>query len=368
MRTVAKDHLNYKAVISELQTLAKVDTHGYGEIFRTRVAETLRDLIDIPTFVAKVTEGRVRIGDNGVMFDDDVVEGVIAQRLMDILQASMNPRPLARFLQRLKANPTPTAIDEMYLWLESGKLPITDDGCFIAWKLVEEDFASGHRNPDGSKLFNLPGTVVEMDRELVDTRRDVTCSTGLHFCSWDYLPNFGFSRDTTRVVALKIAPEDVVSIPSDYDNTKGRAWRYLVLREVPKDECKDIFASRPVVTSFGVYDGEEDVEMDDYDDAADSDWVDVEEDCECMDHCMGTDPECPLLDGTPIDDAYGDEPCCDGVDGTADRDEPTFTHGKATFTAEQVRQNVSDYGQRGWSAMTGIPRTTIQEWLKRIPD
>ena len=62
-----------------------------------------------------------------------------------------------------------------------------------------------------------------------------TCSYGLHFCSEGYLRHFGGDR----VVILKINPRDVVSIPTDYNNTKGRCCRYEVIGEVgvnPEDE------------------------------------------------------------------------------------------------------------------------------------
>jgi hypothetical protein len=45
---------------------------------------------------------------------------------------------------------------------------------------------------------------------------------------------------------VKINPADVVSIPSDYNNMKGRASRYEVLREVEYD---DELRNTPVVKS-----------------------------------------------------------------------------------------------------------------------
>jgi hypothetical protein len=67
-----------------------------------------------------------------------------------------------------------------------------------------------------------------MDRNQVNDDARQTCSAGLHFCSEGYLRNFGGAR----VMILKINPRDVVSIPTDYDNSKGRACRYEVVGEV----------------------------------------------------------------------------------------------------------------------------------------
>ena len=355
MRTISKTHINYEKVASTIRSL----TGGGND---TRLLADLRAYVDIPSFIAKVTEGRVKVGDAGVMFDGEQVKGVIADRLLTMLQNGFDVRPLAKFLDRLKQNPTLTVIDEVYLWLESGNLPITEDGCFLAFKVVQGDFASWHLAPDGSKVYNRPGETVSMERTEVDDNRQETCSRGLHFCSWQYLPSF-YCGQGEKVVVVKVAPEDVVAIPYDYNNSKGRTWRYVVLSEVPHDECEHLFTNKPVVSAFGAYDSGSDDEASIEDDDV---WLDdpeedyvsgLDDDCECTDHCVATDPECSLYDGTPVSD-----PCCDGIDGT----EQIFTHRGNTWTETQVKENVADFGQRGWSAMSGVPRTTIQEWLKRI--
>lgn len=49
--------------------------------------------------------------------------------------------------------------------------------------------------------------------------------------NWDYSK----FRDEARTVIVKINPRDVVSIPTDYDNSKGRACRYEVIGELGVD-------------------------------------------------------------------------------------------------------------------------------------
>jgi hypothetical protein len=79
-------------------------------------------------------------------------------------------------------------------------------------------------------MSNAPGNVVEMERNTVDDNMNNTCSTGLHFCSKEYLAHFG--GHDSRTVILKINPRDVVSIPADYNATKGRTCRYEVIGEL----------------------------------------------------------------------------------------------------------------------------------------
>ena len=69
-----------------------------------------------------------------------------------------------------------------------------------------------------------------MRRNQVDEDKDRTCSYGLHFCSIAYLPHFLDSKDGKTMI-LKINPKDVVAIPADYNNTKGRTCRYEVVGE-----------------------------------------------------------------------------------------------------------------------------------------
>ena len=88
-------------------------------------------------------------------------------------------------------------------------------------------------------------TTVSMPRNLVNEDKDKTCSEGLHFCSYDYLQHFGGAR----IVVLKINPADIVSIPADYNNSKGRCSKYQVVDELevenklPKQAIPDGFVA-----------------------------------------------------------------------------------------------------------------------------
>ena len=137
---------------------------------------------------------------------------------------------LINFLSNLMENPSNRAVRELYDFLEYGKMPITTDGHFLAYKRVRADYKSVH---DG-QTDNSIGTILEMPRNQVNDNSHETCSYGLHFCSHEYLKHF--SGD--RVVILKVNPRDVVSIPADYNSTKGRACRYEVVGELSPEDVK----------------------------------------------------------------------------------------------------------------------------------
>lgn len=172
-------------------------------------------------------KGTVSVTNSSISYNGEVIHGVLVDRILDLLSQGFDIMPMVRFLENLYMNPADFARDELYLWLETSNLPITEDGFFLAYKNVNADFTSIH----GGVVKNDPGTVVSMPRNKVDDDRNRTCSAGLHFCSASYLPNFS-SAYGGKTVLLKINPADVVSIPSDYNNAKGRAWHYEVLSVV----------------------------------------------------------------------------------------------------------------------------------------
>lgn len=125
-----------------------------------------------------------------------------------------------------------TMLNELHLFLSSNEeLPITEDGAFLAYRVVQNDYYSKHPNPDGTRNRNCVGDVVDMDRKYVNPDRRETCDSGLHFCSLSYVPKYGCNNDD-RVMIVKIYPQDVVAIPYDYNNSKGRCCKYEVIGEV----------------------------------------------------------------------------------------------------------------------------------------
>jgi hypothetical protein len=139
--------------------------------------------------------------------------------------SGLNIDPMLLFLENLLQNPSHRAVEGLYRFLERCELPITDDGHFIAYKLVRENFTDMRTG----QFNNSVGSVVEMPRSQVDDDPDNTCSVGLHFCSIEYLKSF----HGQRLVAVKINPKDVVAIPRDYNDSKGRCSRYEVIQELP---------------------------------------------------------------------------------------------------------------------------------------
>lgn len=176
------------------------------------------------------------------------LQDALTKRIMKMAELGLDPRPMINFISNLYDNPSATAIAELYLFIDACDLPITEDGNFIAYKMVREDYMDIYSGTVSNKIGEEPS----MPRSMVDDRRSITCSQGLHFCSKAYLPHYGTGTGT-RCMLVSINPANVVSIPSDYNNAKGRTWTYEVVGEVDGNwrvalPEKD-FTTAPVVTA-----------------------------------------------------------------------------------------------------------------------
>ena len=170
----------------------------------------------------------------------------ITKRIMKMNEQVLDSQPLINFISNMYDNPSKTAVDELYLFLEACELPITEDGHFIAYKIVKNDYKDIY----SGTLDNSIGKTVSMPRNAVDDDRNRTCSAGLHFCSKDYLSHYGSgSRSNDRCILVKINPADVVSIPADYNNAKGRTWQYTVVGEVKDSDWRKTLSVEDYTTS-----------------------------------------------------------------------------------------------------------------------
>lgn len=215
--TVYTTNPNYDEVV------AAVREKDWEEVRRLAIPSTQMK----ERFTSAGLGDRVDIIGGVVYLDNRPMHNTLTDRIIQMNNEGYDVTPMARFLENLMENPSHQSVNELYDFLEKSDLPITEDGYFIAYKRVRDDYmdiASG-------TFDNSVGEVCEMPRNQVDDNRDNTCSAGLHFCSRSYLPHYG-AYDGCRTVIVKINPADVVSIPSDYNNAKGRTCRYEVIGEL----------------------------------------------------------------------------------------------------------------------------------------
>lgn len=210
--TINKQAHTYEMVLKAIRA---------GNEDQLRAAVNIRE--SIVTKLSKATS-KVRIENGKIFYIDREITGLIASRIFEVLRLGLDVTPMVTFIENLMQNPSKRAVDELFGFLTACSLPITEDGHFLAYKRVRADYLDCHSRT----IDNSLGTVVEMQRNMVDEDQNNTCSYGLHFCSYDYLKSFSGER----IMVLKINPADVVAIPVDYNNSKGRTCRYEVVGEL----------------------------------------------------------------------------------------------------------------------------------------
>lgn len=211
VHTINKNHMDFDRLVKAL---------------RESDWETVKDVIDPRKTILKYGAGNISIQGDKFFWKDKEMHNAITQRIIKMYKDGFPIDPMVKFFENLMENPSNTAVNELYLFLEGCSLPITPDGHFLAYKKVTEDYKDIYSNT----IDNSVGQVVSMERNEVDDERDRMCSYGLHFCSKEYLGVFGGCD--YPVMILKINPRDVVSIPRYYNNTKGRCCKYKVVDQL----------------------------------------------------------------------------------------------------------------------------------------
>lgn len=166
----------------------------------------------------------VKIVDKNIICNNRIYKGALSSEFIKYA-AENNKSKLATFkwfIKNCNMNPLPSAIEELYDFVFVNKLTVTPTGTVLLYKWVNEDYRDCH-----SRTFlNNPGLTIKMDRNRVDSNRHVTCSSGLHLCS------YGYGKFGTRLLLCEVHPRDVVSIPTDYNRSKLRCCQYTTLMDI----------------------------------------------------------------------------------------------------------------------------------------
>ena len=239
----------------------------------------------------------IEVKDGNLYVFDEPVHSTLATRVLSFLEAGLDCVHLFKFILKLNLNPSKRAVDELYTFLEHRALPITDNGNFLAYKAVREDYTDKYTG----KFLNTIDAVLEMPRNKVDDDKNVGCSYGFHAGTVEYAKDF-MGREG-HLMIVEINPADVVSIPTDCQFQKLRTSKYKVVGEYEIDLTDPLYASR-----FET-DQDDDVDLwdDDSDDEVCSDCLEESygncDDCDCCEGCCN----CSEDDDSEEDDSEEDE-------------------------------------------------------------
>jgi hypothetical protein len=189
---------------------------------------------DIVSHINSYCEGYVNCDNGTLSWDGIKMPDMFTGTILDMVKQGFPFEPMLNFLDNMSQNPSDHAIIELFDFMENKNMPITMDGCFLAYKAVGPDFKDIY-----SRTFdNSVGSVCSVPRNEVDKNRDNGCGRGLHVGAIDYAKSYGGINiddnngdgdDGNQLVICKVNPRDVVSVPTDHKFQKLRTCRYEVV-------------------------------------------------------------------------------------------------------------------------------------------
>tara|TARA_Y100001933_G_scaffold263924_1_gene327418 strand:- start:3744 stop:5456 length:1713 start_codon:yes stop_codon:yes gene_type:complete len=224
----------------------------------------VENMLDVKNGYKEFSNGRIAVDGDNLIYDGAIIHNVLTQRIVEMIHNGDEATPMLNFLVNLMDNPSEGSIDQLYTFLEHENLPITEDGCFLAYKAINRDYTDKYTG----KISNKVGEKVKMPYEEVTADPKLHCSSGLHCGSIEYVRCYGnFKTDENgehigdRLVTVKVNPNAVVSVPEDSDRQKVRVYRYVV-----HEEIENPYDLVPKYEAPVYYDDEGNVYDEDYDD------------------------------------------------------------------------------------------------------
>lgn len=211
-------------------------------------------LIDIPAAITSYTGGDVVVQGGKLFYRGVEVNDNLSKLILGFVKSGQPEAadPFKKFLANCRQNPDIRLVDTIFDWCVAGNMPITPEGELIAWKIVSKDWMSLRAGKRGHLRHQI-GDVVSEPREECDPNRNQTCSSGIHFCSLEYLEKGGYGGGLSggnRIIAVVINPADITAIPTDYNLSKGRCCKLRVVGEVEPSKVPGYYGSSKVYSGW----------------------------------------------------------------------------------------------------------------------
>lgn len=227
-----RTNTGFQVIVDDEVQLVDKEHANYDELWECVKNDDEEGFMDLYTIENMVTnhfeDTGVEVQDGQVLYNGQVVENTLADMIIDLTEEGDDAKYMVRFLDNLMDNPSKRAVDELYDFLAHRGMPITEDGCFVAYKAVRGNYRDKYTNT----IDNSVGQVVEMPRNQVDDDKSRTCSYGYHVGAFSYAGTAGWYYNSgDHVMKVKVNPRDAVSVPADHNATKLRVCRYEVIGE-----------------------------------------------------------------------------------------------------------------------------------------
>jgi len=198
----------------------------------------------------------ITIEDGVVMYNGVAVHNVVSDLILRNMREGFDVAALVNFLTKLYKNSSYNSREHLFNFLTKHRLTITEDGNFLAYKCVRDNYMDKH----SGKFSNHVGAEISMPRQDVDDNPNNECSYGFHVGGLAYSgPGGAFHNSNDKVLIVSVDPSDVVAVPKDYDFLKMRTCKYVVVGEY-KGELKGSVYSGKVGDDYEENDYEDDYE------------------------------------------------------------------------------------------------------------
>lgn len=183
----------------------------------------------------------------GVLIDGELLPEVLSEHCRRMVKMGLDLDSMIKFWHNIKNN-AQSVVGGLFDFLAYKNLPITEDGCFLAYKGLQSNYwsikgntktivESGLVNSQG-QIFNGIGEKIRVARRCVDDNRNNHCGEGVHVGSLDYANGWG-----QRTVVVKVNPADVVTVPNDCSGQKMRCLGYEVISDYKEEIVQPAMSS-----------------------------------------------------------------------------------------------------------------------------
>jgi hypothetical protein len=225
---------------------------------------------NIPKAVENFAGGNIKVDNGVVTYKGRAIHNSLTTRITRLMAEGFPFDSMLKFLDNLMQNPSQHSVQELYNFLVLRNLPITENGCFLAYKAVKVDYMDVHTGTVRNQVGDSP----EMERNEVDDDWRTQCSSGYHVGAIEYVQTF---HPQGHIMIVEVNPKDVVAVPSESSCQKCRTCKYVVVGEMDGELVSQLY--KTTSTSYTPstpppstkYDDDLDDEDDDDDDLEDED-------------------------------------------------------------------------------------------------
>ena len=203
--------------------------------------DDINDLIDVRKTIKSWSNGNVTIDNDVCKYRGRPVAPALGAMLLNLIKNKIDCQYFVKFIDNLMQNPSNRSLEQLYTFLVRNHMPITEDGCFMAYKAVDGDFWSYHADEvTGERVRYMIGDKPNMPRNMISDDFNLHCHRGLHACSMEYLKFWS----AVHLMIVKINPKDVVCVPNDHNFSKMRVCEMEVMAEIFDDNGDPWYTTR----------------------------------------------------------------------------------------------------------------------------